>query len=262
MLRALVLLVVLLNAALFFWMQNDPNALQADREPQRLQRQVAPESIKVMPDVPGAAPAEPGASAGAPAASAAVGDATPPASAASVGAATGPGGAASAVKVSDTGAGARKAADLVCVESDGLDDTRAATLRQALAKAGIAPEAVSVRDEMQTGTWIVYMGRYADAHAAQQKADELKRMNISFEHVNQPAALAPGLSLGRYASVIDATNHLSTFMKRGVHTAKVVQLSAPAILHRLQVRASEAGWRLAVGAQHFGTCPTDGASNL
>jgi len=52
MLRALVLLFVMINAALYFWLQSDPNALQAEREPQRLGRQVSPDAIRVLPDLP------------------------------------------------------------------------------------------------------------------------------------------------------------------------------------------------------------------
>jgi hypothetical protein len=57
MLRALVLLLLVVNAVLYSWLHADPHALQADREPQRLQRQVAPDAIQVLPDVrrPGAA---------------------------------------------------------------------------------------------------------------------------------------------------------------------------------------------------------------
>jgi hypothetical protein len=52
MLRALVLLFLLVNAALYWWLQSDPQPLQSDREPQRLQRQVAPDAVQVRPDLP------------------------------------------------------------------------------------------------------------------------------------------------------------------------------------------------------------------
>jgi hypothetical protein len=54
MLRGLVLLFALLNAALLFWVRSDPHWMQSDREPQRLGRQVAPDAIQVLPDLPGA----------------------------------------------------------------------------------------------------------------------------------------------------------------------------------------------------------------
>ena len=67
MLRALVLLLVLVNVALYFWLHADPQALQPDREPQRLKHQVSPDAVRVLPDLPAStdhAP-KPAASAGA-----------------------------------------------------------------------------------------------------------------------------------------------------------------------------------------------------
>ena len=55
MLRALVLLFVLLNAGLYFWLHSNPQALQPDREPQRLGHQVSPDAVQVLPDVPASA---------------------------------------------------------------------------------------------------------------------------------------------------------------------------------------------------------------
>lgn len=52
MLRWLVLLMVVLNGALYAWSRNGAPGVQDDREPQRLQHQVAPESIQVLPDLP------------------------------------------------------------------------------------------------------------------------------------------------------------------------------------------------------------------
>jgi len=65
MLRALVLLFMIVNAALYCWLQSDPQALQSDREPQRLGHQVSPDAVQVLPDLPASAPRDP-ASAGAP----------------------------------------------------------------------------------------------------------------------------------------------------------------------------------------------------
>jgi len=54
MLRALVLLFLLVNAALYFWLHSDTQALQPDREPQRLDHQVSPDAVRVLPDLPAA----------------------------------------------------------------------------------------------------------------------------------------------------------------------------------------------------------------
>jgi hypothetical protein len=65
MLRALVLLFVLVDVGLYFWLHSDPQALQPDREPQRLGHQVSPDAVRVLPDLPASGPhgATPAASA-------------------------------------------------------------------------------------------------------------------------------------------------------------------------------------------------------
>ena len=52
MLRALVLLLLVVNAGLWYWLHDDPQALQSDREPQRLNHQVSPDAVQVLPDLP------------------------------------------------------------------------------------------------------------------------------------------------------------------------------------------------------------------
>jgi hypothetical protein len=255
MLRALVLLFLLINGALLAWMQSDPHALQADREPQRLDRQVAPDSIQVLPDLPSAA----GAQGAAPAASAAS-NAVSAASSGEASAST----AVVVVKASDVSGFARKTseADLDCSESGVLDDVQMAALRQALTKAGVPVDALAERRQPQGGTWMVYIGRFADSQAWQQKADELKRLDIGFERVNTPTALAPGLSLGHYPTTAEAARRLDELNKHGVHAARVVTLTPPALQRHLQVRATDPAWRHATGAQRFTSCPVEAPSHL
>jgi hypothetical protein len=111
MLRGLVLLFALLNAALFFWAQSDPHWLQSDREPQRLGHQVAPDAIQVLPDLPGAS----GASGAENSTSTTFNYGAAPPTAASDGKATGSGGASGPTRAASGpagGVGARvKAAD-------------------------------------------------------------------------------------------------------------------------------------------------------
>jgi hypothetical protein len=65
MLRGLVVLFLAVNVALFFWIRANPTWGEADREPQRLQRQVSPASIQVLPDLPASAAAAAAAAAAA-----------------------------------------------------------------------------------------------------------------------------------------------------------------------------------------------------
>jgi hypothetical protein len=247
MLRALVLLFVLVNAALYFWLQSDALGLQSDREPQRLGRQVAPDSVQVLPDLPAASGAKGAASAASAVSLAASGPDVALADAA--------GGPASAAPVKTGGA------DVDCAETPGLDDVQFAALKSALAKGGVPADAIAERRQSQGGAWIVYLGRFADAQAWQQKADELKKLDLKFDRVNAPAALAPGLSLGQFTNQAEATRKLGELAQHGVHSARVVTLTTPTIVRHLQVRAVDPAWHHAAGAQRFNSCPLDGSSN-
>ena len=251
MLRALVLLFALVNAGLYFWLHSDPQALQPDREPQRLGRQVSPDAVEVLPDVAASAPRG-AASAASPLSradgGAAVALATPgPADSTAAGATALP-----ATLASKTG--------LDCAETPPLDDAQFAALKAALAKAGVPSDAIAERRQPQGGAWIVYLGRFADSQTWQQKADELKKLDVKFERVNAPGALAPGLSLGQFGTSTEAGRKLDELTRHGVHGARVVVLTAPTMQRHLQVRAADPAWHHATGAQRFDSCPLDAPS--
>jgi hypothetical protein len=254
MLRALVLLFLIVNAALYYWLQSDPNALQSDREPQRLGRQVSPDAIRVLPDLPASgtrAGSAPSTTASA-ATSSASGEDKAIQAGTTASAASGTG-AAFARKTSD--------AEIDCAETPPIDNALFATLKAALTKAGVPADAIADRRQQQGGSWIVYLGRYADAQAWQQKADEMRKLDVKYERVNAPSTLAPGLSLGQFSSQPDATKKLDELTKHGVHGAKVVTLTAPIILRHLQVRATDPAWRHAAGGQRFNSCPLEAPSS-
>ena len=245
MLRALVLLFALVNAGLYFWLHSDPQALQPDREPQRLGHQVSPDAVQVLPDV--AASAAGGAASAASTSSRAD-------SGASVASATAvPATLALSPKAGETGPD--------CVETPALDDAQFTALKAVLAKAGVPAEAIAERRQPQGGAWIVYLGRFADSQTWQQKADELKKLDVKFERVNTPGTLAPGLSLGQFTSSADAGRKLDDLTRQGVKGARVVVMTTPTMQRHLQVRAADPAWHHATGAQRFDSCPLDAPSN-
>ena len=250
MLRAFVLLLLLVNGGLYWWLQSDPHALQADREPQRLGHQVSPDAIQVLPDLPASAAR---ASAAKAAASAPSSSASGPDVTVATAGSTAASGSAFAHKTSDP--------EIDCSETPPIDDAQFTTLKTALTKAGVPAEAIADRRQVQGGSWMVYLGRYADAQAWQQKADEMRKLDVKFERVNTPTALAPGLSLGTFSSQPDAGKKLDELSKHGVKGAKVVTVTAPIILRHLQVRATDPAWHHATGAQRFNSCPVDAPSN-
>jgi hypothetical protein len=125
----------------------------------------------------------------------------------------------------------------------------------------VPAEAIAERRQPQGGSWIVYMGRFADSQTWQLKADELRKLDVKFERVNAPTTLAPGLSLGQFANSADAAKKLDDLAKHGVHAARVVALTPPTVLRRLQVRAADPAWHHAAGAQRFDSCQIESAAN-
>lgn len=197
MLRLLVVVLLLANLAFYAWTQGMLDNLtgvraQGDREPDRLTRQVKPDTIRVVP-----------ASAVALAAAAAE---TPPA----------------------------------CLEAGPYTPAQITAAEGVLQTVLPAGSWASLKTE-SPGVWIVYMGKYPNREALQKKADELKRLKIGFEELrNVPPELADGLALGRYDNRAAADKALAEVTQRGVRTARVMPLSAPAVTHSLRVERADA----------------------
>jgi hypothetical protein len=254
MLRGLVLLFVGVNVVLFFWIRSNPHWGQSDREPQRLQREISPGSIHVLPDLPTAHTSMPDQAASAPSAQAS--DATATSAPSNVVSASSP-----LVSTGSIGGLAVETAatELACLESGPLDAAEWNSLASALASAGVPVDAISERDQHRAARWMIYMGRFADAVTWQHKADQLRRMGINFERVSTPAALDPGLSLGSFANAKDADGRLADLGRRGVHTARVVEEASEVVRH-MQVHVTDARWRDALPMGRFADCPAPSSS--
>src|SRR3990167_4328967 len=176
MLRSLVLVLLLANAGFYAWSHgwlNDVIGIQPDaqREPQRLKRQVNADQLTVVA-APSAAPTSPSSS-----------SSTPPNQ-------VEPAASASGTEVS--------AGRTICVEAGPFTAAEQplveATLKPVLAANSWTTDTVAV-----PGVWLTYMGPYADADVLARKLTELRRIRgLNFEEIKTPTNLAPGLSLGRY----------------------------------------------------------------
>lgn len=193
MFRALIALLLLANLVFFAWTQGWLDAVVGvrsigDREPERLQRQVRPELIRILP-----------------------------ASAAS----------------------ALTPVALACLEAGPFTDAELAAAQAAAQAALPVGSWVTVKSE-QAGSWMVYMGRYANREALTKKEDELKRRKAPYEEVREPPALAPGLSLGRFEQRAAATTALEQFAQQGIHSARVVELAPASTRSVLRVERADA----------------------
>ena len=108
--------------------------------------------------------------------------------------------------------------------------------------------------------WIVYMGRYSVESLA-RKQEELNRIKVPFELLKNAPGLEPGLSLGRFADHDAADEALARFAQRGIHTARLVELSKPQTTHSLRVEranaelaAKVAGLKLDALGKGFAAC--------
>jgi hypothetical protein len=205
-LRALVLALALANAGYFAWTQgwlDEIIGVRADsqREPERLTRQVRPETVQILSAV----------SAGA---------ATPTAAAQVV-----------ANAASQPGEGA-------CLEAGPFSATEVDAAASAVQAALPAGRWADLKTE-KAGAWLVYMGRYGDRELFAKKKEEITRMKLPFEEVRNSPNLEPGLSLGRFDERARAEQALAALALRGVKSAHVVEITPPISTHVLRVDAAD-----------------------
>ena len=203
MLRAWVALLVLANLAFWAWSEGAlaPLGLTPphERDPQRVDRQLHPEAVRVLPPLEAQAALR----------------------------AAGPA----------RGSEAPAVASLLCLEAGPFSADTVDAADGALAAAAL-PGArwVRVRHEL-AAQYAVVLGPFGQREALQKKSEELGRLRLPAETLDLPGdgvASQPGLSLGRYDSRSAAETALAAFTQRGVRTARVNQLKPPTTETRLR----------------------------
>jgi cell division septation protein DedD len=264
MLRSLVLILLLVNAAFFAWSQgwlNDVVGVKPDaqHEPQRLTQQINPDKIVVAQasaasPVEGGSPGQAASPASEPSApDASAGDTEPVPSAVDE-AASGPGNAAVTTTTTTAAttapapaqqpapassaiaaANAPRNAKAFCIEAGPFSAAEYASA-EAMVRP-LMPSGFWTRHPVSIqGMWLVYMGPYTEADQLQRKQDELKRIkDLDFEVVRTPANLAQGISLGRFSKRENADNQLEILKGRGIRTARIVNLRPAAELQLIRV---------------------------
>ena len=209
MLRALVALLLLANIGFFAWTQGSLDGVvgvraAGDREPERLARQVRPETVKILPPIAASAATSAATSAAASAAAAAAAEPPPTA----------------------------------CLEAGPFAPAQIAAAEAAV-QAAVPRGQWSTAKSEQPGSWMVYMGRFANREAQAKKEDELKRLKFAYEEVTAVPNLEPGIALGRYAERALADKALAEFATHGVRTARVVEFRAPSTLQLFRVEHAD-----------------------
>jgi hypothetical protein len=202
MLRNFALLMLAANLAFFAWTQGWLDNLvgiraAGDREPERIQKQVRPESVSIL---------EPGA----------LTSANPP----SPSGRTAPGPSAEA-----TGG---------CLEAGPFAASEVAAATEA-ALTVVAADRITEQRTERPGRWIVYLGQYLNRESLVKKQDELKKLNVEFVEVRGMPELEPGIQLGYYSERANAERALEQFSKAGVRGARIVQTVTPAVSTTLRI---------------------------
>lgn len=198
MLRLAVIALLLANAGYYAytqgWLRSAGLVTPEQAEPQRLQQQIRPETLKVL-RAQGATnnPTPPPAPAAAPAADTAASTLAP-----------------TATTPADAGE---------CLQAGVFDDKQAAALRTAA--AALPPGSWSLESTPITGRWMIYMGRFDDQDTLDKKRAELRARKVDFDRAG--GTLEPGLSLGRFSTEEAAQRGLTALNAQGVRTARVIQ---------------------------------------
>jgi hypothetical protein len=242
MLRALVVVLLLANLAFFAWTQgwiDDFAGVRArgDREPERIDLQVQPERVQLLPA--GAIKASAGAAAGAASAAAVPASAPPPPPT--------PTPAAAPVAVV---AAASAPVPLTCLEAGPFSAAEAAAAEAAV-RAALPEGSWTSQKASRPGLWMVYLGRFKDRDELLKRQEELRGLRVEYDDLRSPADLVPGLSLGRFEERSNAANALERISQRGIRGAKVIEVRVPSTT--VMLRVDKAGPALAAQAAALGS---------
>ena len=198
MLRLAVIALLLANAGYYAytqgWLRSAGLVTPEQAEPQRLQQQIRPETLKVL-RAQGATnnPTPPPAPAAAPAADTAASTPAPTAAA-----------------PADAGE---------CLQAGVFDEKQATALRTAA--ASLPQGSWTLEPTPITGRWMIYMGRFDDQDTLDKKRAELRARKVDFDRAG--GTLELGLSLGRFSTEEAAQRGLTALNAQGVRTARVIQ---------------------------------------
>jgi hypothetical protein len=116
---------------------------------------------------------------------------------------------------------AAAATSTICLTAGAFNDRQSSAIKQALDS-----KLPNVRWRFETvnlpARWIVYMGKYPNNNAREQKKFQLDQIKVPYELLTE-SKLEPGLSLGSHATQAIANQALQKLVKQGVRTARVLQ---------------------------------------
>jgi len=211
--RSLVIALVVANLLVLAWSYDLLPGLSRgrEREPERMRQQVSPDAVQLITPT---------------AASAAL-------QAAAVQRTNG------ALATPAAGTPAVDPAASVCLEAGPFAATEVAAAERALRDLKLPSLEWTQQRSERGGSYIVYLGRFADDAAMARRRDELRRQLINVDEVRNSPDLQPGLQLGRYDTRAAADAALAQLVQQGVKTARVVTINASVVVTLLRVERAD-----------------------
>lgn len=226
MLRWVITLLVLANAGFYAWTHGHLTTLgfapSEQREPERLQAQIQPETMRLLnaPEPPMPVPKPP---------------VEPPTVAAAA-----PVEVAAAVAPADSAAPPAPAVPTEpqlpptsCWFARGFTTAQIEPLEKQLLDLALPKGSWRIQEARSGGRWVVYMGRYND-ELMDKKKEELKELKVEFRTLNDPP-LGPGLALGTFSTEAAAEQGLSNVVRKGVRSARVAKDREETVSHTLRL---------------------------
>lgn len=122
---------------------------------------------------------------------------------------------------------AARAAAAQCLEAGPFPDAAVAAAEVALMPAQLPAGSWQREAATLPLQWLLYIGRLADPARLRAVGDELRKLNLSFEVLDAPPELAPGLVLSRHASRAEAEAALAMAANAALKGLRVVSFPAP-----------------------------------
>ncbi|MEZ5705144.1 MAG: SPOR domain-containing protein [Burkholderiaceae bacterium] len=120
-----------------------------------------------------------------------------------------------------------------CWYAKGFTTAQIEPLEKKLLDLALPKGSWEIQQVRSGGRWVVYMGRYNDELMAKKKA-ELKELKVEFRTLNDPP-LGPGLALGTFSTEAAAEQGLSEVARKGVRSARVAKDREETVSHTLRL---------------------------
>ena len=240
MIRIAIILLLLANLGYYAFSQGMLRGVgwaPADpAEPERLQRQVQPEQLRILP-VPEAEAAR-SRPAAAETGSAPTSAPTPTPTPTTA--------AAPAAAVAAPEAKPDKPEKRECLQAGGFDAKQIDALRLQLAKL---PEgAWKLDSSTSAGRWMVYLGKFSSPEVLDKRREELRALDIPTDRA-RIATLEPGISLGRFSTQEAAERQKAMVAQKGI-AAKIVVERPEVTSYTLRLPKADSATKKRVNSWH------------